>query len=223
MTVPEGAPEPSFDIPAALIAAGMGAGPIENSRRLVPLGEETDGRVLEFYSSFTASRLLAIPQGSEDTNRHADLAMQGVPVLPRYGENPTTDLELLLVPPGTWSLGTRLHIVSRDVALYSNLLWTVGQSQRHQYDHGMGVIMPKGELRAVDHFVFTPDLRHGGQRLSVIPPYTIDPNATPSDFAETLLRELHESEHFTDQELLYLADAVRQGVEAPRAVENGDA
>jgi hypothetical protein len=201
----------------------MGAGPIENSRRLVPLGEETDGHVLEFYSSFAGSRLLAIPHGSEDAARHADLAIQGVPVLPRYGENPSPDLDLLLVAPGTWSLGNRLHLLNRDLPLYSNMLWTVGQSQRHQYDHGMGVFMPKGGLRAVDHFVFTPDLRHGGQRLSVVPPYTLDPNATPSDFAETLLSELHESQHFTDQELLYLADAVRQGVEAPRAVENGDA
>jgi hypothetical protein len=218
MTVPEGAPIPSFDIPAALAAAGMAPGPIENGRRLVPLSEQTNGRVLEFYSSFAGSRLLAIPNTSEDHARHADLAIQGVPVLPRYGENPSPDLDLLLVPPGTWSLGNRLHLLSRNLQLYSNMLWTVGQSQRHQYDHGMGVFMPEGDLRAVDHFVFTPDLRDRGQRLSVIPPYTLDLNATPNDFAETLVRELHASQHFTHEELLYLADAVRQGAEAPRAV-----
>ncbi|HSW99340.1 MAG TPA: hypothetical protein VLF71_05920 [Candidatus Saccharimonadales bacterium] len=182
---------------------------------------ETAGQVLEFYSSYAGSRLLAMPRNSYDSETHHDLSSRGLPVLARYGDNPSQDVDLLLIPPGTWPLGSRLHIVRRDLQLYSRLLWMVGQSQRQQYDRGMGVVVASGDLRAIDHFAFTPDLRSTtGQELSLLPPYMIGPEGTPEMFAETISRELAESGEFSEHELAYLREAVTQGTEAPRAVDD---
>src|SRR6185295_870187 len=73
MTGPEGG-TPNLDLVEALAAAGMAAGPVENSRRLIPLVTETEGQVLEFYSSQAGSRLLALPRQGVDHEIHDDLS-----------------------------------------------------------------------------------------------------------------------------------------------------
>jgi hypothetical protein len=210
MTQGEAAPREPFDVPAALHAAGIGLGPVENTRRLVPLGPETDKQVVEFYSSHAASRLLAIPSESESGSVHRDLTLHGLPVLPRYTGISVPGVDMLQVPPGTWALGNRLHV--SNLAAYSGLFWQVAYSQRQQYDNGMGVIMPTEQLRVVDRFVFTPDLNtDDGQRLAIIPPYTIDHGGTPEVFAHRLIEEMQLSGAFNPDEMGYLSQVIMHG------------
>lgn len=201
-------PQDEFDITAALVSSGMGSGPVINSRRLVRVNPETEGRIAEVYSFVTASRILAMPNNSADSQTHTELRRIGLPVLPRY-EGGTENLDLLVVPAGTWSLGSRLHLVRRDIVTYSNLFSQVVQSQRQQYERGLGVIAPSEELRTVDHFAFTPNLQTpSGQQLFLVPPYNIDQQGTPETFAEHFITELAASGEFNSQQLDYLQKTI---------------
>lgn len=212
MTGPEGG-TPNLDLVEALAAAGMAAGPIENSRRLIPLVTETEGQVLEFYSSQAGSRLLALPRQGVDHEIHDDLSRAGLPVLPRYPDNSSQDLDMLLIPQGTWSLGSRLHIVHRDLRSYSDVFWYVTRSQVAQHEAGLGVMMPVGGLRAIDHFAYAPDMKsESGQQLYLLPPYTVHPDVTPLDFARGLIAELQTSGEFNERQMGYLTDVILQGV-----------
>lgn len=212
MTTREESPRPAFDIPAALQAANVGIGPVENSRRLVPLTPGSQGRVLEFYSSVAGSRLLAVPAAGEDNRLHTEMVQRGLPVLQAYG-SPTPDLALLYVPPGTWPLGSRLHIIRRDLQTYGELLQEVARSQRHQHEQGLPVLTPTEGTRTVDNFVFSPDLRTPtGQQMSIIPPYNVSSEATPTTFVENLTQELAASGEFNQQQVDYLQAIMIQGV-----------
>lgn len=212
MTSGEGAPHEAFDIPAALIAADIGIGPVENSRRLVPLSPATNGRVLEFFSSHIGARILALPARGDDSRWHAELSGNGMPTLPRTAGAPE-NLTLLQVPRGTWPLGQRLHLIPRDFGTYSRMLLSVANSQRYQHDMGMGVLVSTEGMRVVDNFAFTPDMKNTetGQRMYVIPPYNVDREGTPELFVATLAAELEASGEFTPPEMDYLRDVLVQG------------
>lgn len=201
-------PQEEFDLAAALIASGMGSGPVVSSRRLVRVNPETEGRIAEVYSFVTASRILAMPRDGADSQLHTELARGGLPVLPRY-EGGVENLDLLVVPAGTWSLGSRLHIIKRDITTYSNLLSQVTRAQRLQYERGLGVVTASEHLCAVDHFAFTPDLQSPtGQQLYLVPPYNIDPQGTSEMFGQTLLAELGASGEFNEQQMGYLQQVI---------------
>jgi hypothetical protein len=214
MTSPEAGGYGVVDIVGELAAVGMAAGPVENSRRLIPLVPETDGQVLEFYSSRAAARLLALPRTGADHELYNDLSATGLPMLPRYKHNPSENLDMLQVPLGTKSLGNCLHLIRRDITSYSDLFWYVTRSQVAQYEAGLGVVAPTENLRLVDHFAFAPDLdSETGQRLYLVPPFTVARQGTPLDFARGLITELQTSGEFpNDRHIDYLTDVILQGV-----------
>lgn len=213
MTSPEGGVNPGYDIAGALATAGMNVGPVAEARRVIPQLPETEGQVLEFFSSRAGARLLALPRQGVDRSIHDDLSAVGLPVLPRYPGNPSEDLDMLLVPRGAWALGRQLHNIRKDITRYSDVLWHATRSQVAQYEAGLGVMSPLGDLRAVDHFIFTPDIHtETGQKLYLVPPYTNDPGRTPLDFARGLITELQTSGAFSDKQIDYLTDVVLQGV-----------
>lgn len=202
----------SIDIPAALQAAGIGVGPTPPDRRLIRTPAAPSVQVVEFFSSRVATRLLAIPRGSANDHAHEVLFRAGMPVLPRYDELGTDALSLLYVPIGTMPLRSRLHLFRRDPA-YADLLTIITATQRTQHERGLGVFMPTHDVSLIDHFAFRPDSdTPGGQRLYLVPPYNLDTNSTPEDFATKLFDELRQAPQITEDQLGDLHAAIVLGV-----------
>jgi hypothetical protein len=189
MTGPEGASPLGIDLYDALREAEIGLGPLPRNVRLLKDPAATQGRAVEFYSSLVGGSLLAIGRYAHDGQVHDRLAEQGLPVLPAY-ETGSEKVTLLRVPLGARTLGSLLHLLPRDIGMYSWFVRAVMQEQRAQYEAAQGVFSG-ANFSLVDRFAFVPDsTTEGGQRLFLVPPYDIDPQGTPETAGVHLVNEL---------------------------------
>ncbi len=204
MTAPETPGRASFDLPRMLQDQGIGMGPVERSKRLIKDSPATQGRVVEFYSSLVGGRLLAMALGSSDSQVHREMAERGMPVFAEY-QQVGEELHLLGVPFGTRLLGSSLWSMAGDLHRYIGLFSSIVDTQRLQHQNELGVFVASEDVRLLDHFAFAPDnAAPGGQRILLVPPYDIAPDATPETFAAALLGELQETGVFSELQVDFL-------------------
>lgn len=210
MSGPEKLNQPAHpDIRAALGAIGMGMGPLTRSRRIIVPAAE--GHVVEFYSSYVGGRVLAMPAGSEDSARHAQLEQRGLPVFQ------TVDLHdgftFLQAPLGTYSLRSRLALASQDLGRFGGLLTDLTRLEQLQYDIEVGVTAPS-DVPLLDRFAVVVETGESASGLSpyLIPPYGISEEMTPKQFADALIGEITESRIFEESQLPQVGEYLQRGV-----------
>lgn len=205
------------DLSDALMAAGVGLGPIRPQTRLIRQTPDAAARVLEFYSIMVSGRLLAMHRDSNEGHIHEVLRDHNLPVFTDYNEGPE-DFRFLQVPIGTRPLSARLHLFGRDIRGYGTLLTDIVASQRKQSELGLGTFVSSEDSSLLDHFAFTPDANsERGQQMYLVPPYDVDFAGTAGEFAHTLAQELAATELFNEAQTAVLHQAIERGLHGDAA------
>ena len=199
-------PASSIDLVSALQAAGVGLGPVTPTRRLT----QSPDRVVEFYSSEQGGRLLAVEQYSADDVLHGVMADNGMPV---FQQAPAPEgFTFLRVPPGAYSLRSRLQHIRAIPSLYETFFADIVLLQQRQLEAGLGVIA-RGDVPLLNHFVVVEDDRSlTGLSPYIVPPYGLDAGGTLESFTAGLLDELAGTGMFAENQMERLRTVLQQGV-----------
>jgi hypothetical protein len=182
---------------------------VEPNRRLLKDGVAAQFGLEEFSAPQLDSRIITIPLNTETARTHEDLMEMRLPVFSTIYHDKSM---WLLVPEDARPLRGVLRFIARDIGNYDEIFYQVGETLGQLEEAGIGLPEPRPDKSILNNFAFSLDEGeiYGG-KVSLIPPYPLNPMKTMEQELGGIFMELTDSHLFQEHETALLVEKLQRG------------